>query len=211
MTTKLTILTLAVVLTVGLVAPAGAEILESSFHIWPTVNDWRRDVTVEQFHPDYGVLNSVSVTLQGRFDGNFHHENQSAEPATWSDSIAFDMTVDWTGGRLIGFDADYAAQGDLNEYDGVLDFGGPSGNVHPFLIPITAGITRQTGLGAFIGTNLIHLDVNAWAEPLVSQSRSGTQGAVSRSSVTITFVYNYTPAAVHNQDATWSQVKSLYR
>lgn len=211
MITRLTTLVLAAALAAGIVAPAGAEILESSFTIHPTVDDWRRDVTVDQFHPDYGELNSVAISLSGSVAGAFYNENLAAEPSTWSDSLHFAMTVDWLDGRVIDFEADYAAQGELNEYDGAVDFDGPSGDVHTFLLPITGAEIRQDGLEEFVGTDLIHLIVDTTADPVLSQSRTGTQLAASRSTVTITFIYNYTPAAVSNQTATWSRVKALYR
>jgi len=211
MITRLTTLVLAAVLAVGIAAPAGAEILESSFTIHPTVDDWRRDITVDQFHPDYGQLNSVAISLSGTVAGAFYNENLAPEPSTWSDSLHFALTVDWNDARVIDFGTEYAAQGTLNEYDGAVDFEGPSGNVHTFLLPITGSAIRQDDLAEFVGTDLIHLIVETAADPVLSQSRTGTQLAASRSTVTITFIYNYTPAAVPNQAATWSQVKALYR
>ncbi|HPF36816.1 MAG TPA: choice-of-anchor E domain-containing protein [Candidatus Krumholzibacteria bacterium] len=211
MNPRLTHLLLAAALLLGLAAAAGAETLETSFTIWPTVNDWRRDVTVDQFNPDYGQLNSVAISISGTYDGAFYNENLSAQPSTWSDSYHFEMLVSLLDQPLISFDADYAAQGELNEFDGAADFSGPSGDIHPFLLPISGSTIRQGDLSQFIGTTLLHLIVDSGASSVLSQSRTGTQVAASRGAVTITFIYNYTPSAVSAETATWSQVKQLYR
>lgn len=211
MNPRLTILFLTAVLLSGLVLPAPADTLETSFTIHPTVNDWRRDVTVTPFNPDYGQLNSVAISLNGTIDGAFYNENLAAEPSTWADSFQFLLTVDMEGMQVITFEADYAASGELNEADGVMDFDGPAGDVHPFLLPINVSEIHSEDLAAFVGTDWIHLYVDSGAVPTLSQSRTGTQVAASRSSVTITFIYNYTPMAVSAETATWSEVKRLYR
>jgi hypothetical protein len=188
-----------------------AETYVTSGVIPQQTTSWHSFVWLEQFNPARGELESMTVTVGGALIGEFRHEITGTTPGSWSDEMTVTLHASLNDEVIIIFDGAYAAEGNLSPYDGFLDFEGNSGATHPFSIPLAGGVTRSTGFGSYVGTGTIPIQVIAHSNASLSQSRSGTMESSATCGATVSISYVYTPAAVANENASWSDVKTLFR
>ena len=153
----------------------------------------------------------MTVTVGGSLIGEFRHEITGGGTGTWDDVMEVNLHVSLNDELIIQFDGSYTAGGDLNSYDGILDFEGNSGVTHPFSIPLAGGVVRSTGFGQFVGTGRIPIQVIAHADASLSMTGSGSMGSSASCGATVSIKYDYLPAAVANEDVSWSEVKTLFR
>ena len=207
--------TLLVVLTLtaGL---ALAETYEVSALVPQTTTDWSDDLQLDSFDTSLGALTAVHFFVEGRFDGEFFHENQGDTPVWWQDIMTWNLDVSMDRANrpdeVILFDDQVTAAGELLTYDGADDFAGDSGVRHTFHTPISGGIViTGDGVNDFIrdGKVVVHLEARGQAN--LSMGGSGLFGSKSTCTAKVILTYEYTTDSVANEAASWSQVKALYR
>ncbi len=205
---KTTILILALTLVVS---GAFAETYVTSGVIPQQPTDWDSVVWLEQFNPSRGDLESMTITVGGALLGEFRHEITGITPGSWSDEMSVTLSASLNDDMIIEFDGAYTATGNLNPFDGTLDFEGNSGATHPFSIPLAGGVIRSTGFDQYIGIETLPIRVTAQALASLSQTVSGSMESTATCGATVSITYVYVPLAVANENATWSDVKTLFR
>ncbi len=202
-----------------LVSPllASGAILETSASIPESPNNWNETLQIEAFDPNVGDLIAVHFSVEGRFAGEFRHENLAEQLAGYSDEMLWTLQVsmDLTArsGDLIAFDDSVQVNGDLLPFDGEDDFAGRSGVTLSLYTPVTGGIVIAAPYcDDFYGTGT--LDVHLVSTSAAQLSMTGGGGvSVSSSSCAaeVTVIYEFVPTAVFAEQAAWGDVKNLYR
>ncbi len=210
---------LAICVFLVLLSPmvAGGAFLETSATIPDSPNDWSETVQLQAFDPERGILIKVHFSVEGHFAGEIRHENLGFMALSYDDMMmwALYVTMDLTtrGGSLITFDDTVQVSADLHPFDGMQDFDGASGNTHEFYTPITGGIVIQGSYAQdFMGTGLVEVQVvSSGATELCTGESICMAESNSSCGATVTILYEYIPYAVANEEATWGDVKNLYR
>ncbi len=174
--------------------------------------DWDEILQLQKFDPSIGALLSAEVSLDAGFEGTFFFENTGASPGTYRGEMDWDMELTLPGDiPVILFDELIVEEGELDAYDGVLDFDGTSG----VTIPIAADMEPMSlfageDLSFFTGIDTIDLPISAdaWVS-LWAYYGSGSMGSTSYAFAILTVVYEY-EEEVAIRDTTWSAIKGLY-
>lgn len=202
-----------------LVSPLAASgaILETSASVPESPNNWNETIQIEAFDPNLGELVAVHVSVEGRFAGEFRHENLESMLAGYSDEMLWtlDVTMDLTArsGQLIAFDDSVQVNGDLLPFDGDEDFAGRSGVTLSLFTPITGGIVIAAPYcDDFYGTGTLDVRlVSSSAAQLSLTGGAGVSQSTSSCAAEVTVIYEFVPTAVFAERAAWGDVKNLYR
>jgi len=129
-----TFCTAAAATLIGSLALAGQTTVEDSIPLQTT--NWNDTLTIPQFDPVLGTLNSVSIRFETNIEGSIGVENTSPNPQLLSATLratirlfAPDMVTELLASSPSNQIPDIA----LATFDGMIDFGGPSGFTSPQL------------------------------------------------------------------------------
>lgn len=136
---------------------AHAATLTQTFSIPSQSTNWTQTWNANQFNPDLGCLQKVTLDLSGLLTGAVRGEslNYSASTYTYGINgslIAYKGATPITGALVVKGHTDT-----LFPFDGVIDFGGISGFSHTYSDPLIGFTTLTTGLADFIGTGVLPL------------------------------------------------------
>lgn len=205
--------TLLLILNAGL---AVAESYQTSALVPQGTTNWIQDIQLEPFDTSLGALTAVQFFVEGRFDGEFFHENTGDVPTRWRDVMTWNLDVFMERTNrpydVIRFDDQASASGELLAYDGTDDYAGSSGTRRLFHTPIGGGILiTGSGVNDFISDQPLDVHLEAYGQADLSMSGSGLFGSKSTCTAKVILTYEYTTDSVANETASWSQVKALYR
>ena len=195
------VIALATAATLSVGAAQAATISDSAMII-STKTDWEDSVALNQFDTALGVLNSVTLTVVGRVDGNASFDNGSNNPteviANLSAEIeatgpgaSFTIIVEPIGSRTVSLGAD---EGELG---GIPDFAGTdSASITGVTGTDTDTVTLNSGFGAYLGTGTFLVDFDADATSNVSGTGNVAAFFETFASAEVSVVYDYTAAPV---------------
>lgn len=194
---------------------AYAAIFETTASVPETSGNWDEYVYIEPFNTELGELSAVHFDVEGRFNGQVRHENRTVDPCDYYDHLErflyVTMDLEAHSDALISFDDSVNLTGSLNPFDGVIDFDGQSGVTHQVYTPITGGIViRMPYAIDFIGNHLLQVRLVSRSEVGLDLGARGVSEGESTCAAEVTVTYEFIPAAVINEDATWGEVKTLY-
>jgi len=207
---------LLVLTACAVLLPAGssAETIVHTDNVALSTTNWNDSVTIPKFSLDPLCLQSVCIELSGHVEGTAKFESLDAAPATIDMNLQATITLQRPDTTPLVTVTPLVNSSDLvTAHDGVIDFGGDSGRTYADLSgdAIESGCTSiPADMALFSGTGNIVL-------PAVALGTSNGSGAgnlllqfnTSASvGVTVTYTYDCTIAA---EDATWSEIKGLYR
>lgn len=189
-----------------------AETIEYTSNVPLQCTCWDETLQLQKFDSNLGTLLSVEVLLDAGFEGSFKFENMDDLPGSYYAERDWVMTLMLPDDMpLVLFDEMIICEGDLEAYDGVYDFDGPSGDT----IPISADMEPMVLFGNeeldfFIGTDTIDMAINAFGEARITLTYgAGGWGTTSSAFAELIVLYEY-DANVATRDSSWSALKSLY-
>lgn len=154
--------------------------------------NWTETLSVSQFDASLGTLDSVVIKYSGEVSSLFRLESLDAAAATITANAAGNIAFGGPIGAALSISGS-ASQG-VGAFDGLIDFGGTSGAlVGPVVGSDSNTITVSSGLGAFIGSGMWDVVVNATG----ASSATGAGNLISQINTealaAIEVTYNYTP------------------
>ncbi|MFV0473092.1 MAG: choice-of-anchor E domain-containing protein [Pikeienuella sp.] len=180
-----------------LALPAAAATLTYDSNVGDTRTNWTNTMSLQQFDPALGALQSVTLTLSGGVKGQANAENLDTTPATvmLDLSALFSATTGGASAVTIETFPVIDMTYDLGAFDGGIDFAGDSG-VKSGEIQATQAETATlvSSLDQFVGLGTIDFVVSA----LGASNGSGAGNLVTQfntsASALLSVAYEYEPA-----------------
>jgi hypothetical protein len=162
-----------------------------------TETDWADSVSITQFNPALGTLNSVQINVDAHLEGSARFEHRGNKPATITMGVWADFQVQRPDASyLVGASPGLFADELVTNFDGTLDFGGTSGRTYdPFSADLSnAEVTSDAAdLALFTGTGDIVLPVRADATSGAMGSGNLLLDVQTLASAGVTVTYDYAP------------------
>lgn len=164
----------------------GAAVETHSVSIAPAYTDWTNSISIPQFDPANGTLNSATLYL---FIGNTSGTQvENADTGAWT--IVSGSTVT---GKIAGYvtaAAGVSFTNRLGAFDGAYDFAGPSGTNNPVASASnSASVVLSPAVAT--GTGIIPLTVQAKASGFFSGPGDYVFGVDTWANATVRIVYDY--------------------
>ena len=170
-----------------------------------TPTNWSDTLDVSQFDPANGALQSVELAFEATVDGTAAYESQDAAPAEIALRLRADIEL-LRPGTLTSLSllAPLVDQADsANEFDGVIDFLGPSGGTFPGLTATLSDnpiLNSPADLALFTGTGALAFPVSATGTSTGSGAGNLIQSFMTNAAATLTVTYSF--AAIDIEKAT---------
>ena len=152
-------------------------------------------MTVPQFNPALGVLQSVKITLGGHVEGTAAFENMGPPPAvsiTWA--LQASMTLKKPDTSVLVVTLPSAGDTEtVDGYDGIKDYDGLSGRTYAGLSADKDESNTLTGgaMGDFIGLGNIVMPFTAIGQSFASGSSNMASQFTAKGSADVEVVYTY--------------------
>jgi hypothetical protein len=120
----------------------------------PAGPQWDLTIQVPAFSTSQGVLTAVEVTVSGSIAGQLQLESLEPQPVTFASEFSSNFTVARSGVLIVGSMPAQSFTDSLAAFDGVVDYGGPSGVTHSNLFLTANGqatLVSPADLAAFTG------------------------------------------------------------
>ena len=162
---KKSILTL--LLAIAMLAGTAQALIDGPYtgSVPMTTTNWDQTISVSQFDPSLGTLISVKFILTGEVEGEAKYESLDAAPATVTLDLAATLRLERPDGTLLVEAIPLVSEiANPTAHDGVIDFGGTSGDTFADLsgdADETAVKTDAVNLAFFTGTGTVDLDFSA--------------------------------------------------
>jgi hypothetical protein len=158
--------------------------------------DFAKSVTLSQFDPSLGTLNSIFLELTGKVTGSIKLESGDAQPATATGYLASEISVEnLDNSPLLSTLPTVTETQNLTAFDEVYDFGGTSGVTFAGLSDTqtkSKTLTASNAFTPFIGTGKITLPVLALAKSKATGSGNLLALINTSAGATLKLVYDYT-------------------
>jgi plastocyanin len=156
--------------------------------------NWSGTMTLPQFNPALGTLTAVQLTVEGYVQGDVRYENTGPNPAVISATHSVTISLQLPNNQTI-YDIPTTTKTEtVPEFDGVADFGGPSGRT--FTITATRVVSQllvaPAEIAPFLGTG--NVTINATATGISFINGPGNLNALLQAqaaSVVLAIVYYY--------------------
>jgi hypothetical protein len=162
-----------------------------------TETDWADSVSIPQFNPALGTLNSVQIDVAAHMEGTAKFEHRGGKPATITMGLWANVEVQRPDTTfLAGATAFQQTQDSVTQFDGTVDFGGTSGRTYNALSAndVNGTVTSDAAdLALFTGTGNIVLPVLANATSGFTGSGNLVFDVQTSASAGVTVTYNYAP------------------
>ena len=186
---------------------AKADVLTWNASVPLTDTDWVQNVSIPKFDPSLGTLTSIDFSMTAHIEGSSFYENQETSPTMVSLTLAAEMSLlrpDMSS--LITVNPSTTVGELAGAFDGMIDFGGTSGNTFNNLF---ADITQSASspppasdLALFTGLGNILLPVSAMGDSSGAGPGNWIFGFALAASADVTVKYNYTPVPEPTSAAT---------
>ncbi|MBL8858290.1 MAG: choice-of-anchor E domain-containing protein [Planctomycetes bacterium] len=193
----------ALFLGAALIGQASAQTATVQFSdaVILTTTNWDRTVTLPKFDPALGSLISVTLTLDGRIEGQAAVESSDSSPITITTQFKADITLarpDTSVLAVVIPQVDNVAN--LQPFDGTLDFAGPSGMTFANLMQSAqqsvVSPPPASDLVLFSGPGNIVLPVTARGTSQAVGSGNVTTSFATKAAAVVTVRYLYTPPII---------------
>jgi len=159
--------------------------------------NWTNSVTVPQFNPTLGTLQSIQFTLNGRIEGETRVESNDAGPTTVNTSFSASITLTRPDNSVIVVTIPIADFVDnFTAFDGVLDFAGTSGETRIGLVAVDSDVVVSpppvSDLALFTGFGNITLPVMATGSSIATGGGNITTNFITRAEASCQVCYTYT-------------------
>jgi hypothetical protein len=186
--------------TAMLIGSAQAQTQEICFSdtVPSTPTNWMDDVTVSQFDPSLGTLQSIRFTLTTSITGSAAAENLGNDNANVLLEFSSVINLTRPDGSVIMTDNPLVSFNDgLAPFDGTIDFAPPSGITHANLVANDTEIFNAppplSDLILFTGTGTVSLPVEAIATSNATGPGNVVYQFTQQATATLEVCYIYTP------------------
>lgn len=182
-------------------AAAGTATVQFSDAIALTTTNWNSSVSIPKFDPTLGTLISITLTLDGRIEGQAAVESSDNSPITIETQFKANITLARPDASVLAVVIPQVNNtANLQPFDGTLDFAGPSGQTYPNLQQSAQqSVTSPppaSDLALFTGAGNILLPVSAAGTSQAIGSGNVTTQFATKAAATVTVVYLYNPPIV---------------
>ncbi len=191
---------LCLVTALGAVGPAQAGTIFFSDTFAMSTTNWSGQLEIPLFDPSLGTLTGIHFFLEGNVLGNVQFESLDAEPTTVETYLQAEITLSRPDLSTIVVTTPVADNSDdVDAFDGVIDFAGPSGRSYFGLAAYAStGVDSPppaSDLALFTGVGSIFL-------PIAAAGTSSATGAgnlitifntQAEATATVTYTYRETP------------------
>ncbi len=180
---------------------AGTATVTFSDSVPLTTTNWDRTVTLPKFDPALGTLISVSLTLDGRIEGQAAVESSDSSAITITTQFKADITLARPDTSVLAVVIPQVNNtANLQPFDGTLDFNGPSGTTYPNLMQSAQQTVTSppplSDLVLFSGAGNIILPVLARGTSQAIGSGNVTTSFATKAAAIVTVVYLYNPPII---------------
>lgn len=182
-------------------AVAGTATVTYSDSVPLTSTDWTHRVALTKFDPALGTLISITLTLDGRIEGQVSVESLDTGPTTITTQFRANITLQRPDNSPLAVVIPQVNNTqDLAPFDGTINFSGPSGITYPNLQQSASqSVTSPppaSDLVLFTGPGTITLPVTAIGTSVVTGSGNIVSQFVTKAAATVTVTYLYNPPIV---------------
>ena len=162
--------------------------------------NWTKSLALPQFDASLGALESVEVSFKGAARGTIQLENTDSEAADYLARVSYVLKLSKpSGAELLTVQPNGEVQGgNLDAYDGALDYGGASGISYPQTSASAAGTVTISGadLAAFVGAGVVSFPVRAQSNSDVATPGNFDTLILNEAAadIEVTYRYSFTPA-----------------
>lgn len=180
---------------------AGTATVQFSDQVVLTTTNWDRTVTLPKFDPTLGQLLSVTLTLNGRIEGQAAVESSDSSAITITTQFKADITLARPDNSVLAIVIPQVNNtANLQPFDGTLDFNGPSGQTYPNLMQSAQQTVTSppppSDLVLFTGAGNIVLPVLARGTSQAIGSGNVTTSFATKAAAVVTVVYLYNPPII---------------
>lgn len=164
-----------------------------------TSTNWvGQSLTISQFDPALGVLDSVSFTLNGHVEGTAKFESHDATASEVTSQISATIRIRRPDDNSIIVQVIPLAEQtyQVAAYDGIPDWGGTSGKTYSDFANASDSDTLLSNLGIFLGTGTITLPIGASGASYATGPGNIEQSFATQASASAFVIYNYTPTPI---------------
>lgn len=197
------LLSTTVVVFTLLAVGAQADTISFSDFVSLAQTNWTSSVTVPQFNPSLGTLDSIEFTLDGHVEGSAGFENKDAEPATITMDLQAMLRLRRPDNSVLVLTIPVVSTIDsVTAWDGTDDYAGTSGKTYTNLSANSSDsaiTTSPADIALFTGTGNITLPTTANGASTGSGAGNLLLQFSTFASAGGTVTYNYTvpePAAM---------------
>ena len=163
--------------------------------------NWSSTVSIPQFNPNLGTLQSIQFTLSGSVQGLIGVESLDASPSIITSQLSANITLTRPDNTVIVVTIPVANFADaVGPFDGSIDFGGTSGTTHPGINASDSDVVISpppvSDLALFTGFGSIVLPVIAGGTSTASGSGNVITQFQTQAQCSVEVCYTY---AVNNQ------------
>lgn len=154
-------------------------------------------LSLTQFDPTLGTLNSVSVTLDGTVLGNASGESRDAASATVTLNLSAEITASTAALDSLAVVLPVASESfAATAFDGSIDFGGTSGVSLTGLTATESAFSMLTGtdMAEFIGAGTVDILIGASGIAYGSGAGNLITEFATEAGANVTVVYDYDPS-----------------
>jgi hypothetical protein len=179
-----------------LAAGAQANTITYSGSVGLARTSWTNSITVPQFNPALGSLDSIQFILDGHVEGSAAFENKDASPATVTMDLQALLKLYRPDNSVLVLTLPVATTSDnASAWDGLDDFGGTSGKTYSGL----AANSSDSAITSSAADILLFTGIGNITLPLTAAGASTGSGAgnlllqfSTDASANATVIYNYT-------------------
>ncbi len=186
------------------VGTAHGAMVSYSASIPPTSTDWTSSVSIPQFDPVLGTLDSVDIELRGEVSGNIQFESLDAANSTVTTSLSASIILMRPDLTVMASAAPFVSHVDpVSAFDGAIDFDGLSGraylNQSASALAGVSATSPSPDLALFTGTGTVSLPVTATGVAAADGAGNLLVAFLTQASANVSVIYNYTvpePASI---------------
>jgi hypothetical protein len=189
----------AIVVVVCVAGTASADFVTYNDAIPLSTTNWSNSVTVPQFNPALGILDSIDFSLAGHVEGDASYESLDASPATVTLELAAEIELQRPDNSVIVVTLPLVqAVENAAAFDGTIDFDGPSGGSFADLsgdqteMATLGPPVSPSDLAIFVGVGNVSLPVEAMGASTGSGAGNLILQFHTSASAEVTVRYNYT-------------------
>ncbi len=129
---------------------ASAERIDYCDSIAEEYAGWSSNVTLPKFDPELGTLRAVDLSCEMNLSQEVMIENENPNPANYTLILAGELTVGLPSSDGLSISFNQSTEGNLSEYDGVMDYAGSSGSKSVIHIPTEAAAKSIADISDFL-------------------------------------------------------------
>lgn len=185
--------------------PGSVTTAPQSFTIANSDAGWSDALSVAQFDPSLGTLETINVVINGDIVGSVAAENTGSTAIVYSTTQAASVTLALTGTDAVSDPMQTKDSLSLGAFDGTVDFGGSSGATNAGLTASYAPggtVTAQTSFGdasalaAFSGTGTVSVPITSAGTSLAQGGANLVSQLTLAAGAHVQIDYTYIPGPV---------------